>query len=47
MIVLIEVEGRKTTVTLNGKQIEYKTSFLKKMTVNDFLEYSKEKVKKL
>lgn len=45
MIILIKIEGRKTTVQMNGEEIEYKTAFLKKMTVNDFLLYTQHKIK--
>jgi len=39
-----EIKGRKTLITHNGKSMELKTAFLKRMTVNDFIEYTKEKL---
>lgn len=39
MKITIEIKGRITKVTYNGKTTEHKTAFLKKLTVNDFLNY--------
>lgn len=41
----INIQGRKTIVWSNGKQMEMKTAFLKRFTMNDFIEYTKEKLK--
>lgn len=37
MNLIINIDGRKTTIEYNGKTTEHKTAFIKKMTVNDLL----------
>ena len=37
MILLIKIEGRETTVQLNGYTTKHKTTFLKKLSFKDFL----------
>ena len=43
MKLTIEIQGRKTIVEHNGKTTEHNTVFLKKLTVNDFINYITEK----
>ena len=47
MKITIEIQGRKTLVNYNGKETEHNTVFLKKLTVNDFINYITEKYKSL
>lgn len=45
MIILIKEEGRNTEVTINGFTTEHKTSFLKKLSYKDAINYLKSKSK--
>lgn len=40
-VLTLEITGRKTTATYNGKQTEHKTSFLKKLSLSDIINYLK------
>lgn len=44
MKLIIDIQGRNSTVILEGNKFEFKTNYLKKMTVNDLFEYLKTKV---
>lgn len=46
MIVLFSFEGQKTKVTINGITTEHRTTFLKKLSFGDVLEYVKSENKK-
>ena len=46
MILLIEIEKRKMTVTMNGYKTEHRLSFMKKLSVSDFLHYVEAETKK-
>ena len=39
MEISINIQGKKTFVTFNGETKEYKTAWLKSMTMNDFILY--------
>ena len=45
MEINIKINGRTTIVESNGKTMEIKTAFLKRFTMNYFIEYVKEKLK--
>lgn len=46
MIVLFNVEGQKTKITINGFTTEHRTAFLKKLSFSDVLLFAESESKK-
>lgn len=46
MIILLNLDGRKTSVTINGKTVEHKTAFINKLSFKDALLYMQSENKK-
>ncbi len=44
MIILIKIEGRSTEVTINGHSTIHRTSFIKKLSLSDLIEYVKTRI---
>lgn len=47
MIILFKIEGRKTTVQINGHDLEFKTAFLYRLNFKDLINWVVSESKKV